>query len=427
MMSAGNLLKRLIHSDAWCPEPWVDLSSDTGAHYKLCCVSAPLPYTIHEVAPLAHWNSANMRAARRAMLDGDRASLRTLCESCQAREDGATASRRQGRIKEVMANPRLSAIVDNAVAASVAAGDGSAPATYFERVDLRVNGNLCNLRCVTCSPQSSSAIGEEQQRLGVLQPGLPTLVLPLADTTAANREQFWRDLRAVLPRSESIYFAGGEPFMSEAHYAVLDLALELKLADVLRLSYSTNLTVLGIAGRSITRYLNQFARVSVCVSLDNLYAKNDYIRFGSRFAHVVQNVKALAASCPHVDLQPSTCVSIYNVLDLPAIHEFCTDLTGTHSFVNILTTPRRLRATHLPPPLRTLALERLSAAGDPFDAPRRWVEHADPNEQTGGFADFVAYCEYLDRARGTRFLDIYPEFAPYFRPETGAVGGSCRS
>ena len=266
-----------------------------------------------------------------------------------------------------------------------------------------------------CSPQSSSSIGEEMRRLGRLPAHARTLTLPIRDLSAEKREQFWRDLEEVLPRTYYLYFAGGEPFLSNAHYEVLDLALRLGLGDRIHLWYSTNLTKLKTAtGRSVIEYLNRFKNVYLSVSVDNLYAKNDYIRHGSNFHELVANISAIEKLCPHAQVEPSTCVSILNILDLHDIHYFFKELIGSHVFSNVLTRPKALRAYYLPPELKTLALNRLSQSARLFRVPIQWLKAPiGLAESADGFTSFVKFCKQIDEARGTNFLEVFPDFSPY--------------
>lgn len=408
-------LTELAKNNAWCPDPWSELSSDTDAHYKLCCWSQPLTNSVLSISPLEHWNSSEMREVRQAMIAGDRESLRKYCRDCHVLENSGAASRRTHRLRELNGNPDYLREMEKAVEQTTVFGDGRAPANYFHRVDLRVAGNLCNLRCIMCSAQSSSSIGEEMKRMGELPEQARTLVLPVVDMTAEKRKRFWTDLDEILPNTRCLYFAGGEPFLSESHYQVLDLAISKGLCDRIRLWYSTNLTRLKTStGRAVIDYLNQFKNVRLSVSVDNLHKKNDYIRHGSDFPKFIENIQTIARQSPHVSIEPSTCVSILNILDLTDIHRFFKDLVGYHSFMNILTSPTSLRATYLPPELKVMALQRLSRYPELFKSPIRWLETPlEPGEMAQGFASFVHYIEYIDRARRTKFVDIFPEFNSY--------------
>src|ERR1051326_3152567 len=95
-------IKKLAQNKAWCPDPWSELSSDTGANYRLCCWSHPLSYSILSISPLEHWNSSEMKEVRKAMLAGDRDSLRKYCEACHIQEDSGADSRRLRRIRELV-------------------------------------------------------------------------------------------------------------------------------------------------------------------------------------------------------------------------------------------------------------------------------------------------------------------------------------
>jgi hypothetical protein len=153
--------------------------------------------------------------------------------------------------------------------------------------------------------------------------------------------------------------------------------------------------------------------VKLHLSVDGLGEKNDYIRYGSDFAAFVDNIRTLSRTCPHVELEPATCVSLLNVLDLAEIHEYFRPMFGSHSFVNLLVDPPELRATWLPAELKEVAVRRLSRFPDVFRSQILWLQAAvDPVEQAQALSAFADRVGRIDRARGTSFRAVFPELAP---------------
>jgi hypothetical protein len=98
-------------------------------------------HTIEEI-----WNSDHMKQTRLQMLNGE---IPTSCTKCFEEESKGVVSKRQWETREWENKIDIQSIVDKT------APDGSLEADipYF---DLRL-GNVCNLKCVMCSPHDSSS------------------------------------------------------------------------------------------------------------------------------------------------------------------------------------------------------------------------------------------------------------------------------
>src|SRR6185295_13957665 len=94
------------------------------------------------------WNSGYMKTLRLDMLEGRRPKP---CERCYLYEDLGMRSHRQSQ--NAQHAEEIAQYVDSTDA------DGAAPLA-LRSIDLRI-GNLCNLRCRMCSPQSSKALIQE--------------------------------------------------------------------------------------------------------------------------------------------------------------------------------------------------------------------------------------------------------------------------
>lgn len=146
-------------SRTFCILPWVHIFADEAGTLYPCCRSVDTqlpnvdeskrPYRIQDENGVTDgWNSTYMRTLRLGMLAGERPSP---CDRCYAIEDSGITSYRQ------TVNAQYAERIPELVAGTSAAGE--AP-HHFLSFDLRL-GNLCNLRCRMCSPQSSKALIQE--------------------------------------------------------------------------------------------------------------------------------------------------------------------------------------------------------------------------------------------------------------------------
>lgn len=130
--------------------------------------------------------------------------------------------------------------------------------------------NTCNLQCVQCNGDLSSAIRSQRE-------GRPALRSPYDDA-------FFDELPELLPHVEVAVFIGGEPFLARECRRVWDLLIELGLGPEVHVT--TNGTVWD---DRVEHYLHAL-RMNVAVSIDGASAEvNDAIRTGTSFDELIEN------------------------------------------------------------------------------------------------------------------------------------------
>lgn len=136
--------------------------------------------------------------------------------------------------------------------------------------------NACNLQCIQCDGESSSAIRLHREG----RPALPQVYGP----------QFFEDLREFLPHLDEVVFGGGEPFLAAENFAVWDLMAEL--APGLDCTVVTNATQWT---RRVQEVLDRVPMAFV-FSVDGISpATYESIRKGADLARVLENVGRYAA------------------------------------------------------------------------------------------------------------------------------------
>jgi molybdenum cofactor biosynthesis enzyme MoaA len=231
-------------------------------------------------------------------------------------------------------------------AAEVAAEgwDGSYPATFRARrrsdepveierwpawIDFNLS-NACNLQCIQCSGELSSAIRTHRER----RPPLPQVY----------DDRFFDDLRWFVPHLEGAHFAGGEPFLAPENFRVWSLIEELH--PDLPVTVTTNGTVLT------TRVERQIERLrfSFVVSLDAISPERyRSIRVGGELDPVLANVDRLRAYA----VERGTTVTINHCLMVQNHHEFAdlllwAEAKGLHVDVSVVRAPTSCSIARLP-------------------------------------------------------------------------------
>lgn len=418
-------------SASFCVLPWLHLFADEAGTVWPCCrtIGARQPASDADGRPLgvadpggpaAALDGVSMRALRRDMLDGIRPAA---CERCYMVEDLGMRSHRQDE------NARWAADIPALVAAT---GTDGALTVDIRTADLRL-GNLCNLRCRMCSPQSSRLlIPEWAARFGLDSDD--TRLDPFRRPDWFENPAFWAGLEKMAPRLERINFAGGEPFLIEPMFTFLERMVASGRAPAMTISYNTNLTLLP---DRLTALWPRFRAIRVTVSLDGAGPVNDFIRHPSRWAAIDANLRRLDENAHAWNLGAglgvNTAVQVLNVFDLGRL----IDHVATHlprfaaPNLTIVTHPDHLNLRLLPRALKDLARDRLTRARR--SAPLwhdRWgpaaarldaaidgiVEHMDSADHGHLQDQFLTWTRHQDRWRGQDTARVIPELAPLFAP-----------
>jgi hypothetical protein len=379
------------------------------------------PYRVFDDGALAaSWNSGYMKKLRLDMLEGARPAP---CSRCYMYDDLGMRSHRQDINDEYEA--RIPAML------GVTAADGSVP-LELQSVDLRL-GNLCNLRCRMCSPQSSKGlIGEFAAAYGV-----STSHRSFDELRRMNwfeTPAFWEIFEQHTQHVERLHFAGGEPLIIPQMFDFLERLAESGRAGHISLSYNTNLTTLP---ERVYRIWPAFKQVRVTVSLDGVREVNSFIRFPSVWAEIDANLRRLERDYDTLNLRggiaSNTTVQIYNVLRIDELLEyFAGGFTRVEApNLSVLTQPRHLGIQALPAPLKTLAVDRLRAATDRLAGrwPERWrgaeldgllssidgiIQHMLEKDDSAILPEFRRWTAIQDEQRGQRTPDLLPELGSLF-------------
>ena len=286
----------------FCPLPWIHLATRPNGDVRVCCTANASgagvvdskesglvtqdghimnlrDYSIEEI-----WNSSQMKATRLQMMNDE---IPASCTKCFEEESNGITSKRQW--ETMVWKERLD--IDSIVATTEQ--DGSLPVSipYF---DLRL-GNLCQLKCIMCSPHDSSSWIKEWK---LQYPKYKTLELIKdqkwddrnRDYTWYQNNKFLNEMKQQATFIKELYFAGGEPLLIPEHYKILEFMVETGNAENCVLRYNSNGLELP---EKLFELWSHFKQVKFNFSIDALEERNDYIRYPSKWAAVVSNLERL--------------------------------------------------------------------------------------------------------------------------------------
>lgn len=327
-------------------------------------------------------NSKNFCDIRLKMLNGEEPKE---CAGCYKLErTGEVSKRMYENDKYVYTLEELREKVDES---------GALKHLNYRFVELRI-GNVCNLKCLTCNPMSSTKWNEDVTQLPEkFQSGYYSL--DKSFSTWYKDKSWYDELLRNAEDLEEIYINGGEPMLIKEHLYFLQKLCDLGLNKKIRLLYSINLTLVT---PKVIDLWKQFKKVELNVSIDDLGKRNDYIRYPSNFDTIKANLNLLSGNS--FDIKIIQTVSVLNVYNIGNFYEYFTQ-KGFKVEHNYVYWPEYLHVSLFK---GKIPLDKL-----PEDKAKRLLDEIS-KDYSVFYEDFVAYIKSIDYIRGLSIHDYLTEF-----------------
>jgi MoaA/NifB/PqqE/SkfB family radical SAM enzyme len=182
-------------------------------------------------------------------------------------------------------------------------------------VDLKL-GNICNLKCRICGSWSSSTFATEE--LANLAPDEDRknnhhYQMLRAGAWPRQNLTFWSEIQQISDQIRYIEFTGGEPFMIQEHFDLLQQLVDRGLAGQIEIHYNTNGTQYPAQAEAIWRH---FKTVEIAFSIDDVGERFEYQRTNAVWSEVNENIaKFMQMRSRNTNLQLQVCstVNVFNV------------------------------------------------------------------------------------------------------------------
>ena len=326
----------------FCTLPWLNLNTNPNGNVKLCCSITMDHFVARNGRPfnLGHddidsiWNSAYMDNVRRLHRQNNGAQE---CQECYNIEKVSGHSPRVGQnvlwMDRKVRDSELSDYLINVSNEDLYAYAEQLPIS----LELRL-GNQCNLKCVTCWGMSSSLIQEERKEMlrsgQLLQNNLGWLHNRWQEETDNvdkadvkewyETETFYKNFKKMAPKLRRLYTTGGEPTLIKANYRMLEELIEAGNTDC-RVEFTSNMTTWN---PKFFEALSKFENVEIQMSIDGTDSVAEYVRYGSNWDVVKENVDkvtAMAASRPNWRVVCYTVLQAMNYQHMTDIWSFLSD------------------------------------------------------------------------------------------------------
>jgi uncharacterized Fe-S cluster-containing radical SAM superfamily protein len=386
----------------FCSLPWMHLATHPDGGVTLCCISdhrnamsrsknyKPLKYldlnssSINDVM-----NSDYFKQTRLEMLNG---KIPEACRRCFQEESAGVRSK---RIEE---NEKFGFTEDLARAITMA--DGTIPVN-FKFIELRL-GNLCNLRCRTCNPVSSTQWMQQYQNIKQDLIFITNYDNKI-DSSWTEKEDFWNDLLDHSSDLELIYVNGGEPTLVEKHWKYLERLIEKRFNERITLWYNINMT--NLPDKLIDLW-KQFKKVQITCSIDDLYDRNSYVRIGSKWKEIISNLDKLQC-LGWCDISVCQTISWLNVYHINEFNKFMKD-RNLPVHLNYVHDPDFLSIGILPNKIKEIVLSQCTDMSywDINSLKNQFSKKTDLELFKKGWQ----YNETLDNFNRIKFSQSYPEW-----------------
>ena len=329
IVNGPKLQPEQMHSkDTFCVLPWMHLYIGPDGNVLPCCRSdRSFPMgNIQTTSILDIAKSDQFNQLRLNMLNGKR---NKECSSCYVREDAGLTSSRE-----------IYNLAWKEFDASKFNPDGTIDTFNPVYFDIRLS-NVCNLKCRMCDGYFSSSIAQEEVELFKKPPSL---------LKSRQRNSSLEEILNYVEHAEQIYFAGGEPLLANEHYEILNKLINSGNTD-LEIAYNTNFTNLFYKNQPVTDWWKHFKNIQVGASLDAHGEVASYVRHGTVWSTIEENLDFLRKNCPHVNFSVTSVVGFLNAASLVELqqswHQTGRLPINNFSFI-ILTRPEHLSVTALP-------------------------------------------------------------------------------
>ena len=374
----------ISNSPTFCPAPWTSLNIDQAGEVSPCFHCVDMIGNIKKNTIQEIITGPVVTGMKQAMARGEWAPG---CSWCKRLEETTGASGRTVRrtseetLEEINTDP-----------------------DFFKLEHLVVNwSNLCNLACVYCNAETSTA-WQSIKKIPINHvKNEHADLIELARTQGHN--------------IQGLSLGGGEPLLQKGLEQFLD---HINPATV-RGMITTNLSM-DLESNAIYQRLKTWPQVEWMISFDNADPdKFEYVRHGASWAQFVKNIQTMKKDGLYIKAHPA--YSVYCALDLMEYYDFCAE-QQLNIFWCELNYPIDLDIRRQSAKLRQLAIAEIDRVvhkyqdqiGLSTDALERYRETLMDNSYLTNqdfVPDVLTWHQDIETTlkKTTRFVDLWPNLA----------------
>ena len=388
--------------DTICMLPWISIEASPMGTARPCCLArediAKINLTEHTLQDA--YRSEYMQNLRQQFRQGQKPSTCKLCW------DEEAAGRNSKRINSRIRLKELYPEVD---------WQNDTPDQLWF-LDLKL-GNICNLKCRICGSWSSSKWAEEE--MNYLPSGADKkqhIAYKWLKQGAWPRtsNNFWQNLKTLLPGVKYIEFTGGEPWLIDEHIQLLKFAVDQGLAKDIEIHYNTNGTQWSDL---LSEIWPSFKRVDIAFSIDNVGDRFEFERYGANWHQVLLNLETVGILKQYqrnITTQLCFTVNVQNVFYLDELLQWADSQPFDTIYFNMLHSPDHMSIQKMTESAQKLVLDKLQSViwwNDFYAQEIRNVISFIKNGSGSNGETFLKKMQQTDQYRKQSFITTHNEIA----------------
>ena len=390
-----------------CMLPWISIETSPIGTARPCCMAHEEitdtdgnKYDLNKHTLKEIYDSKYMQALRQQFRNGEKPET---CNRCWEEEAAGRDSKRihsQIRLKELYPQVDFSTNTPDQL--------------WF--IDLKL-GNICNLKCRICGSWSSSKWAEEElaympkdfnKKEHIAYQWLKDGAWP------RKSEVFWDNLKMLLPNIKYFEFTGGEPWMIQEHFDLLEYAVKEGYSKNIDIHYNTNATQDPNPHFLLWK---EFGRVDIAFSIDNVGDRFEYERYGANWDvanEIIDEVHFKQNYVPNITTQLCFTINIQNVYYLDELLAWAETKKFGNIYFNMMHSPNHMSVQRMTPEAKELVLDKLKTTFWTSQHYQREIDAVINFIEAGPGSDgkeFLFKMQRTDEHRKQSFIDTHPEIA----------------
>ena len=335
--------------EKFCVLPWISLETSPIGTVRPCCLAeeeitdtAGKKYSLLTTDLDEIHNSEYMKRLREQFVNGEQPDT---CRKCWNEERSGRTSKRMhtiDRLKHIVTDTKWT--------------QDAKPLVF---IDFKL-GNICNLKCRICGSWSSSTFAAEEVRFE----GRDSFHYQMLKDGAWPRrnQKFWIEIDKLMEQIRYLEFTGGEPFMIQEHFDLLQRMVDRGIASNVEIHYNTNGTQFPKHAESIWKH---FKLVEIAFSIDDVGPRFEYQRANAIWDEVNTNMdqfEDMRDRNTNIQLQVCSTVNVFNVMYLEGLANWIDTRNFDFVYWNMLHEARHHSVSTLPERAKELVSNKLMSS-----------------------------------------------------------------
>ena len=257
--------------------------------------------------------------------------------------------------------------------------------------------NKCNFSCMGCYPHISTGM----QKF--------TSAVEIANGKKQDRKSEWYsnyDMKFILDNLDTIkiiHLNGGEPFLQEGFYNLLEKLIENDATHIIIWSH-TNGSITTFKDKDMIDLLKKFSNCTVIMSNDGIGKRGEYVRYGLKEKIWFKNFKRMQDVGINVKIQ--SCYNVFNALHIDKM----ADAFPIKAKLTYWVQPECYSGKYLQnTSLYDKAMKLLYDNSERFRGTENVINFMQEKTEKSYRMSFSESISEFDRIRGTDFLETFPE------------------